>query len=69
MEVAIDNHVESLVIGILGWNLNGTPLDLVAAAFRYCFHQDRYAHAFRNIAFAIPEDECRSEFERIVRGE
>ena len=53
LEVAIENDVQSLVLGAFGCGAFHNPPTVVARAFQNVLQTDRYAHAFEDVVFAV----------------
>jgi uncharacterized protein (TIGR02452 family) len=52
-EAAIDNDVQSLVLGAFGCGAFHNPPQVVANAFSDVLQEDRYKHAFQEVVFAV----------------
>lgn len=68
MEVAIDNYVESLVIGTPEPDITTLPTKLFAESIGQLLQNDRYAHAFRDIVFVISDEVGLREFKLGLEG-
>lgn len=56
LEAAIENNVDTLILGAFGCGVFNNPPQLVAKTFRNVFQQKRYSHAFAKVVFAIIDD-------------
>lgn len=52
-EVAIDNNIQSLILGAFGCGAFHNPPQIVAKAFSKTLLMERYAVAFENVVFAV----------------
>lgn len=53
LEAAIDNHIETLILGAFGCGAFNNPPEIVATAFKEVFAMPRYQNSFSNVVFAI----------------
>jgi len=53
LEAAIDQDIQSLVLGAFGCGAFNNPPDVVAKAFQNVLLEERYLHSFSDVVFAI----------------